>query len=285
MSPFVQELISFISIMLGVVILTAWVMWILLRPSGASKAKDFARESARNGLTRAVMENNELRNTVSRLERENKVLMSAGYGKKSASQAGEAEEKAEEERVVPKEERGKVEGERVEAKGEELKIKGEVEKPAASAQPKIVEETSKEAPKTVDKTFETISRETAVPSDETKVKPEDAGKDVSSSPPITPDQKPDADEKPASNSEPHRIIDEAEKKKIADYLANVEKTTERQKKEIEAIDEGKEAAPTANDNLKKIRGVGLHLENRLKNAGITSYQQIAEFDGRLPIPV
>ena len=75
-----QELVSFISILAGVVVLTSWVMWILLRPSGDNKAKDFAQESAKDGLTRCVMENNELKNSIKRLERENKVLMSAGYG-------------------------------------------------------------------------------------------------------------------------------------------------------------------------------------------------------------
>ena len=44
-----QEAISFISIMLGVVILTAWVMWVVLRPSGDCKALRFARDAATGG--------------------------------------------------------------------------------------------------------------------------------------------------------------------------------------------------------------------------------------------
>ena len=86
MSPFIQELISFISLMLGVIVLTAWVMWVLLRPSGDTKVKDFAEKSARDGLTQSVMENNELKNKITRLERENRVLMAAGYGKKNGGQ-------------------------------------------------------------------------------------------------------------------------------------------------------------------------------------------------------
>src|SRR5210317_1858624 len=104
MSPFVQELVSILSIIIGVIVLTAWVMWILLRPSGDSKAQDFARESARNGLTRCVMENNELQNKITRLERELKVLMSAGYGHKTASRAAEGQVKDEEIKIKDEEE-------------------------------------------------------------------------------------------------------------------------------------------------------------------------------------
>ena len=93
-----QELVSFISIMLGTVVLTAWVMWILFRPSGDNKVEEFATRSARDGLTEAVMENNELKNKVIRLERELKVLMSAGYSGKSEDQEQEDEEKGKGER-------------------------------------------------------------------------------------------------------------------------------------------------------------------------------------------
>jgi len=106
MGPFMQELVSFISIMLGVIVLTAWVMWLLLRPSGDSKTKEFASESARDGLTLTVIENNDLKNKITRLERELKVLMSAGYGKTA-------------------EERGKGKGEKIKGKGEKIKRKGE----------------------------------------------------------------------------------------------------------------------------------------------------------------
>ncbi len=46
------------------------MMWILFRPSGDNKVKDFAQESAKDGLTRCVIENNDLKNTIKRLERE-----------------------------------------------------------------------------------------------------------------------------------------------------------------------------------------------------------------------
>ena len=57
-----QEAISIISIMLGVVILTAWVMWLLLRKSGDDLAMRFDRDAAKDQLTRGVMHINALEN-------------------------------------------------------------------------------------------------------------------------------------------------------------------------------------------------------------------------------
>jgi len=57
-----QEAISIISIMLGVVILTAWVMWLLLRKSGDDLAMRFDRDAAKDQLTRGVMRINALEN-------------------------------------------------------------------------------------------------------------------------------------------------------------------------------------------------------------------------------
>jgi len=57
-----QEAISIISIMLGVVILTAWVMWLLLRKSGDDLAMRFDRDAAKDQLTRGVMQINALEN-------------------------------------------------------------------------------------------------------------------------------------------------------------------------------------------------------------------------------
>ena len=57
-----QEVISILSIMLGVVILTAWIMWLLMRKSGEDRAMQFARDAAKEQLTRGVMRINELEN-------------------------------------------------------------------------------------------------------------------------------------------------------------------------------------------------------------------------------
>ena len=267
-----QELVSILSIITGVIVLTAWVMWILLRPSGDSKARDFARESARNGLTRSVMENNELKNTITRLERELKVLMSAGYGHKSASRAEEGQVEIEGSKVKDEGGRGKGKGERVETKvqghknkDDGLKVKDE------GLKKQEVEVAAKAVPKPVDE---------ASSADQTKVAPA-ASEAVSTPPAVKPVQKTVEMVQAAPRPEAHRVVDEAEKKKIAEYMANVEKATERQKKEIEALEAMKkrdeEATRYANNNLKKIKGIGPHLEGKLKKAGITSYQQIADF--------
>ena len=79
-----QEAISFISIMLGVVILTAWVMWVVLRPSGDCKALRFARDAAKDSLTRSVMEVNELRNEIAQLEDEERDLFLEEMGLREA---------------------------------------------------------------------------------------------------------------------------------------------------------------------------------------------------------
>ena len=228
MSPFVQELVSFISILAGVVVLTSWVMWILFRPSGDSKVKDFAQESAKDGLTRCVMENNELKNVVKRLERENKVLMSAGYGHKSESSV-EKDEKVEtkvEEQV--KEERLKVKEEELKTK-ELADMSGLLDADSIGIEPVAVEQAA-----------ERLHEQKTEPALQ-------------------------------------KITDEPEKKKIADYMASVEKATERQKEEIKKVESWKESGPHGDDDLKKIRGIGPHIEKMLKKAGITSYQQISEF--------
>jgi predicted flap endonuclease-1-like 5' DNA nuclease len=243
MSPFVQELVSFISILAGVVVLTSWVMWVLFRPSGDSKVKDFAQESAKDGLTRCVIENNELKNTVKRLERENKVLMSAGYGKTVEERGKVKEEETEQvKEEKSEEERGKVKGERVETKDEGLEIKDEGLK---------IENEGVQ--------IEEMAGLLDVDSIETEPVVEEA-LDEELEPTV------------------HKITDEAEKKKIVDYMANVEKTTERQKEEIKKIESWKESGPHSDDNLKMIRGIGPHIEKMLKKAGITSYKQIASFN-------
>jgi len=52
-------------------------------------------------------------------------------------------------------------------------------------------------------------------------------------------------------------------------------------KEVEALDEEEKALEKPgkypDDDLRKIKGIGPHLEGKLKKAGISSYQQIAEF--------
>lgn len=57
-----QEAISIICIMLGVVILTAWIMWLLLRKNGEDLAMQFDRDAAKDQLTRGVMHINTLQN-------------------------------------------------------------------------------------------------------------------------------------------------------------------------------------------------------------------------------
>jgi predicted flap endonuclease-1-like 5' DNA nuclease len=286
MTPFVQELLSFISLMLGVIVITAWAMWLLLRPSGDTRVKEFSQESARDGLTHCVMENNELKNTVTRLEREIKVLMAAGYGKKK-------EEGKEHEREKVKE---KDDG--LEITGEGLKVGKKVEKKveatAAVAKPAAVNEkvkqVAKEAPAVAPKEEkQAVTRPVATASTAVSKQPK--------APPVSGEVRPvarkDAPSKPlgrtfqeASESvqaaaEAKRVLDEAEKKKIADYLANVEKTQERHKKEVEALEmkaENAEIIKYPNNNLKLIKGIGPHLEAKLKKSGITSFQQIAEFN-------
>ena len=282
MTPFVQELISFISLMLGVIVLTAWAMWLLLRPSGDTKVKNFAEESARDGLTQCVMENNELKNTVTRLEREIKVLMAAGYGKKKGEEPGtkdealrtqgdgsQNEKKVVAEGVVVKpavvsekvneagkeveEERGKGKGHESGTKDEGLRTKGD----GPGHQKKVVAE-------------DVVAKSVVQPT---------VRKDVPSKPLEKPVQKPAESEQTASAVEARRVVDEAEKKKIAEYLANVEKTQERHKKEVEALAAKAENAEKINypdNNLKRIKGIGPHLEVKLKKSGITSFQQIAK---------
>ena len=236
MSPFVQELASVISILLGTIVLTSWAMWILLRPSGDTKTKDFAQESAKDGLTRCVMENNELKNTIKRLERENKVLMSAGYGHKPGSSAEKVEGRAEE----------------PEAKDEENNsAENLVELDAGTSVPE--EEAVQE---------EAVQEEVAELLEVDSIETESA-----------------VEELPGEETETglHKLTDEAEKKKIADYLATVEKATERQKEEIKKLESWKQSGPYRDDNLKVIRGIGPHMEKMLKKAGITSYKQISKF--------
>jgi len=272
MTPFVQELLSFISLMLGVIVITAWAMWLLLRPSGDTRVKEFSEESARDGLTHCVMENNELKNTVTRLEREIKVLMAAGYGKKK--EKGKEDEEDEGEKV----------GKKVEKK---VEATAAVAKPAAVNEK--VKQVAKEAPAVAPKEEkQAVTRPVATASSAVSKQPK--------APPVSGEVRPvarkDAPSKPlgrtfqeASESvqaaaEAKRVLDEAEKKKIADYLANVEKTQERHKKEVEALElkvENAEIIKYPNNNLKLIKGIGPHLEAKLKKSGITSFQQIAEF--------
>ena len=286
MSPFVQELISFISLMLGVIVLTAWVMWLLLRPNGDTRVKEFSQESARDGLTMSVIENNELRNKVTRLEREIKVLMAAGYGKKKD------DEKKIEEEIVKEKEAG------LKTKDEDLKIEKKVEKKVAAARavakpvvanekvkvvtnetPEVaLKEEKKEVPRPVAKASAAVSKKAEISPVKVEVKPV-ARKDASSRSLVQPLQKSAKSAQLASDAEAKRVIDDAGKKKIADYLATVEKTQERHKKEVEALAKGESADKIKypNNNLKRIKGIGPHLEAKLKKSGITSYQQIAEF--------
>jgi len=330
-----QELVSFISIMLGTVVLTAWVMWILFRPSGDNKVEEFATRSARDGLTEAVMENNELKNKVTRLERELNVLMSAGYQGKSEGQGQEERGKGKGERLEAKdegletkdEEKGK--GERGKGKGktkdsglrtkdenEGLKAEDEeVQSRSVARRDGLKDEVKEEGSKAKDKGLKTkdeglkaedeevqsrsVARrdglkgevkeeglktkgeresveeesrkaqenllkikelESQIQENEARVK---AKAEATPSPEVAP------------LSEVPRATDETEKKKIADYLASVAETTERQMKEVKALDEVESQHP--DDDLKKIKGIGPHLEGRLKKAGISSYQQIADF--------
>ena len=288
MSPFVQELISFISLMLGVIVLTAWVMWLLLRPNGDTRVKEFSQESARDGLTMSVIENNELRNKVTRLEREIKVLMAAGYGKKKD------DEKKIEDEIVKEKDAG------LKTKGEDLKIEKKVEKKVAAAgavaksvvanekvkeatneTPEVaLKEEKKEVPRpVVAKASTAVNKQAEIPPVKAEVKAM-ARKDVSSRSLGQPVQKSAKSAQLASDTEAKRVIDDAEKKKIADYLATVEKTQQRHKKEVEALTAKGEIAEKVkypNNNLKRIKGIGPHLERKLKKSGITSYQQIAEF--------
>ena len=288
MTPFVQELLSFISLMLGVIVITAWVMWLLLRPSGDTRVKEFSEESARDGLTHCVMENNELKNTVTRLEREIKVLMAAGYGKKK--EKGKEDEEDEGEKVKEKDDGLEIRGE-----GPKVgkKVEKKVEAAAAVAKPAAVNEkvkqVAKEAPVVAPKeekqavTRPVTTASTAVikqpkaPPVNGEVRPV-ARKDAASNPQEKTFQQ--ASESVQAAAEARRILDEAEKKKIADYLANVEKTQERHKKDVEALEmkvENAEIIKYPNNNLKLIKGIGPHLEAKLKKSGITSFQQIAEF--------
>jgi predicted flap endonuclease-1-like 5' DNA nuclease len=285
MTPFVQELLSFISLMLGVIVITAWAMWLLLRPSGDTRVKEFSEESARDGLTHCVMENNELKNTVTRLEREIKVLMAAGYGKKK-----EKGKEDEGEKVKEKDDGSEITGEGLKVG---KKVEKKVEATAAVAKPAAVNEkvkqVAKEAPAVAPKEEkQAVTRPVATASSAVSKQPK--------APPVSGEVRPvarkDAPSKPlgrtfqeASESvqaaaEAKRVLDEAEKKKIADYLANVEKTQERHKKEVEALElkvENAEIIKYPNNNLKLIKGIGPHLEAKLKKSGITSFQQIAEF--------
>ena len=288
MSPFAQELISFISLMLGVIVLTAWAMWLLLRPNGDTRVKEFSQESARDGLTMSVIENNELRNKVTRLEREIKVLMAAGYGKKKD------DEKKIEEEIVKEKEPG------LKTKDEDLKIEKNVEKKVAAAaaiakpvvanekvkvatneMPEIaLKEEKKEVPRPFAKASVAVSKQAGISPVKAEVKPM-ARKDASSRPLGQPVKKSAKSAQLASEAEAKRVIDGAEKKKIADYLATVEKTQQRHKKEVEALTAKGEIAEKVKypyNNLKRIKGIGPHLEAKLKKSGITSYQQIAEFN-------
>ena len=284
MSPFVQELISFISLMLGVIVLTAWVMWLLLRPNGDTRVKEFSQESARDGLTMSVIENNELRNKVTRLEREIKVLMAAGYGKKKDV------EKNIEEEIEKEKDAG------LKTKGEDIKIEKKVAAAVAVAKPVVandkvkeatnetpevaLKEEKKEVPRpVVAKASTAVNKQAEIPPVKAEVKAM-ARKDVSSRSLGQLVQKSAKSAQLASDTEAKRVIDDAEKKKIADYLATVEKTQQRHKKEVEALTAKGEIAEKVkypNNNLKRIKGIGPHLERKLKKSGITSYQQIAEF--------
>lgn len=265
-----QELVSILSIILGVVVLTAWVMWILLRPSGDSKTQQFASESARDGLTLTVIENNELKNKIMRLERELKVLTSAGFGKeKNISEKLKVESgELQDERSGTKDT-----GRRI--KDEGLRIKDEGENHSEMPKAERVE-TRDEGLRTKDER-EDFSEKLKVES----LKGEDeylkVETEVAVPKPVEFIQSSDV----AALSEAQRVTDEAEKKKIADYLACVAEATERQMKEVEALGGNHELTEEMqeypDDDLKKIKGIGLHLEVMLKKAGIHSHQQIAEF--------
>ena len=297
-----QELISFISIMLGVVILTAWVMWILLRPSGDSKAKEFSQESTRNSLTHSVMENNELKNKVTRLERELKVLMNAGYKTSTDAKDDVLKTKVKGERLKVKEkksrsvvpgamvlderQRTKDEGLKTKAEQARGKVKGKGKKTGAGALPVGGAPRGEDASRMKNKEEKSrsvapgamVSDERSKTKDErlksNKVQPivqKKAAKVVAAVMPAEVNQPSTV----APLSDAQQIIDAAEKKKVADYLASVAETTERQKKEVEALEE---VSRHPDDDLKKIKGIGPHLEGRLKRAGISSYLQIAGFN-------
>jgi len=258
-----QELVSFISIMLGVAILTAWVMWILLRPSGDNKTREFASESARDGLTLTVIENNELKNKITRLERELKVLMSVGYpGKAEKQERSIAPDTLDlDERVKIKDKGGKLKGER--SRGTVPRAKGLDER--SKSKDKRGRAEGKKGELKGERHTGVVHG--AMDLDE-EVKVKDKGGKA-------------GEVNQAKQSLSLKITDEAEKKKIADYLASVAETTERQMKEVEALAkedgalEGETRYPE--NDLKKIKGIGPHIEGKLKKVGVTSFQQIAEF--------
>ncbi|MFW2437937.1 MAG: hypothetical protein ACN4GR_01045 [Arenicellales bacterium] len=262
MGPFMQELVSFISIMLGTVVLTAWVMWILLRPSGDNKVEEFASRSARDGLTEAVMENNELKNKVTQLERELKLLMSEGYPGKPEDEEQEAREKGKGERLESKDEGLRTKDEEAQSRSAArrggLNSRDKAEVPKTKGEREGVEEENRKAQENLLRIKELESQ---IQENEARVK---AKTEAAPSPEVVP------------LSEAPRVTNEAEKKKIADYLASVAETTERQMKEVKALDEME--SRYSDDNLKKIKGIGPHLEGRLKKEGISSYQQIADFN-------
>lgn len=392
-----QELVSIISIILGVVVLTAWAMWIVLRPSGDNKVQEFASESARDGITLTMIENNELKNKVTRLERELKVLMGAGYRHAEKLAAEESGKKKDDEEVKGKSLKTKDEGQKTKDKelnsrhevkpSEELKAswkgtedrgtivdqrsshrtdakpgeKGKAASPVGGAprgedsnvgavEGKISEKSkakslkavrkekvkgerlkAKDERKKVEEKADVVglpvgvasrgedfpqSKEERQSSEKTKAESEKVeekkgagsypvggaprGEDLfqskeerQSSEKTKVESLKTKDERPKTKpaeyiqsagvsalSESQRITDKKEKKKIAAYLASVAETTERQMKEVEALEEDDEPEETVaqypDEDLKKIKGIGPHLEGKLKKAGITSYQQIAE---------
>jgi predicted flap endonuclease-1-like 5' DNA nuclease len=387
-----QELVSFVAILVGVIVLTAWVMWLLLRTSGQTRAMQFARESAREGLTAAAMENNQLKNRVAQLERQLKVCMGAGYGKtptrenspdaglteedwkelekltaereahaaKKAVEANEAEEhkkkdhepltaeavqapvadtdktetqaqekpstqQAQQEapaRPVPQPViRPRTSAEEVRKKIQALKAReqeqaaaqqpaieaekktepGPVKEPAAIPGAEAVTDTTsgvtsglvapagQEAAKSPD---DEIAKTQEIDYPERNVvKPwENDGQEkdeteIARTRVIDYPAEADAnDDEPEPPSLGEKIQDEAERKKIDDFLARIAEKSESQKKSIQSLnsDESDESDEESHqypdDSLRKIKGIGPHLEHQLKKIGITSYQQIAEFD-------
>jgi predicted flap endonuclease-1-like 5' DNA nuclease len=380
MSPFMQELVSFIAILVGVIVLTAWVMWLLLRTSGQTRAMQFARESAREGLTAAAMENNQLKKRVAQLERQLKVCMDAGYGKtptrENSPDAGLGDEDwkelekltAEREAQAAKKAAENKQAEELKKKAHESLTAEAVQAPAGdtdkvdpsapstqqvqqetpsrpAARPVLGERTSAEEVRKKIQELKARGQEAQRPAVEAETKedptaplvepeaetpipaapqanvPADQEAAESPEPEIAKTQEIDypernvvkpwendeqekdeadiartrvidyppeadanADDNPVPTSLGEKIQDEAERKKIDDFLARIAEKSESQKKSIQSLnpDETDESDEKSHqypdDSLRKIKGIGPHLEHQLKKIGITSYQQIAEFD-------
>lgn len=290
-----QELVSLLSIIVGVIVLTAWAMWLWIRPNGDSKTLDLGDQLSRDGMTRTVMANNELKNKIKQLELELKVLSNSGKVEKQ-QEATKAKPAA---KVESKPESKTIKESKAEPKTEfktEPKAEPKAEPEKSKDKRRVAKDERKKAEKEKKKSRENLLKikelKAQIRDNEVKSKlkskaqlaAQESNLEKENSKAITKNEdKATRITKTGANvvplSEGQRIVADAEKKKIADYLASVAETTERHKKEVEAIDEQDKMQEVASkypeNDLKKIKGIGPHLEGKLKKSGIISYQQIA----------